>query len=226
MTRKFIRHSDLDEIIPNKKYLIIKRGLDILGSLVLLIFFSPLMLIIALSIKRFSPGPIIYKQTRIGKDGHPFTMLKFRSMRLENSPDLHKEYVRELILKNIDPKSLGTETLKLESDPRITGMGKYLRKWSIDELPQLINVLRGEMSIIGPRPSLPYEYELFNDWQKQRLLIRPGITGLWQVTARNKVCFNDQVRIDLEYIQNMNICLDLKIAFFTPHEMINGKGGG
>jgi lipopolysaccharide/colanic/teichoic acid biosynthesis glycosyltransferase len=147
-------------------------------------------------------------------------------MRLENAPDIHREYVRKLILENSDPQSLGKKSLKLESDPRITGLGKVMRKLSIDELPQLFNVLRGEMSIVGPRPSLPYEYELFKEWHKQRVLVLPGITGLWQVTARNKVRFDDQVRIDLDYIQHMNLWLDLKIVLMTPYEMIKGKGGG
>ncbi len=213
-------------IRANKNYLVVKRVFDIFAALALLVIFGPLMIIVALAIKLFSPGPILYRQTRIGKNGKPFEMLKFRSMRLENVPDLHREYVRKLILENSAPQDLGKKTLKLESDPRITGLGKYLRRFSIDELPQFINVLRGEMSIVGPRPSLPYEFELFKDWHKKRVLVPPGITGLWQVTARNKVRFDDQVRIDLKYIQNMNLLLDLQIILMTPFEMINSKGGG
>jgi len=217
---------ELKDIRANKNYLVVKRVFDILAALVLLVIFGPLMIIIALAIKLFSPGPILYRQTRIGKDGKPFEMLKFRSMRLENAPDLHREYVSKLILENCDPESLGQKTLKLESDPRITGLGKVMRKLSIDELPQFFNVLRGEMSIVGPRPSLPYEYKLYKDWHKKRVLVLPGITGLWQVTARNKVRFDDMVKIDLHYIQNMTLLLDLRIILMTPYEMIRGKGGG
>ena len=217
---------ECQEIKAKKEYLVLKRALDLFTVLLLIIIFGPLMLAIVLAIRLFSPGPILYKQTRIGKNGKPFKMLKFRSMRLENAPDIHREYVIDLILNNHDPKSLGKDTLKLESDPRITGLGKYLRKWSIDELPQFFNVLKGEMSMVGPRPSLPYEYEVYKDWHKKRVLVLPGITGLWQVTARNLVSFDEQVRIDLAYIQNMNLWLDIKILLMTPYEMIIGKGSG
>jgi len=217
---------EFQKIEAEKAYLVLKRALDVFIALLLLIIFGPLMLAIVLAIRLFSPGPILYKQTRIGKNGKPFKMLKFRSMRLENAPDIHREYVIDLILNNHDPKSLGKDTLKLESDPRITGLGKYLRKWSIDELPQFFNVLKGEMSMVGPRPSLPYEYEVYKDWHKKRVLVLPGITGLWQVTARNLVSFDEQVRIDLAYIQNMNLWLDIKILLMTPYEMIIGKGSG
>jgi len=210
----------------SSSYLVIKRLLDLFVAIILLLLFGPLMLAVTVGIKIFSPGPILYRQTRIGKDGTPFKMLKFRSMRLENAPDLHREYVRDLIIHNKDPESLGKKSLKLESDPRITGLGKYLRKWSIDELPQFFNVLKGEMSMVGPRPSLPYEYEVYKDWHKKRVLVLPGITGLWQVTARNLVSFDEQVRIDLAYIQNMNLWLDIKILLMTPYEMIIGKGSG
>ena len=219
-----------EELIINQElyqsYLPIKRALDVVVSTALIIIFSPLMILITVGIKLFSPGPILFRQTRVGKDGVPFEMLKFRSMRLENAPDLHREYVQKLISENCDPETLGVESLKLESDPRITGLGKVLRKLSLDELPQFFNVLHAEMSIVGPRPSLPYEYEVYKEWHKQRVAVHPGITGLWQVTARNLVCFDDQVRIDLDYIQNMNLSLDLKILLLTPYEMIIGKGGG
>jgi len=215
-----------EQIIVNKDYISLKRVLDFFAALVLVILFGPLMLAIALAIKLFSPGPILYRQTRIGKDGKPFKMLKFRSMRLENAPDIHREYVRDMIQNNRDPRSLGKDTLKLESDPRITGLGKYMRRLSIDELPQFFNVLRGEMSLVGPRPSLPYEYEVYKDWHKKRVLVLPGITGLWQVTARNQVSFDDQVRLDLAYIKYMSLWMDIKIIIKTPFEMIRGKGGG
>jgi lipopolysaccharide/colanic/teichoic acid biosynthesis glycosyltransferase len=187
---------------------------------------SLLFLLLALGIKLHSPGPVFYRQKRIGKDGRPFDMLKFRSMRVGNDSKLHQEHVQYLIRNNIRPQDLGVDSLKLKSDPRITGLGKIMRKLSLDELPQLINVLRGEMSIVGPRPPLPYEYELYSAEDKKRLAITPGITGLWQVTAHNTVSFAEMVQIDLNYIKNMNLWLDLQIMLKTPIEMLQGKGGG
>ncbi len=203
-----------------------KRALDILISAVLLILFSPVMLLISIGILISSPGPIFYRQTRIGKNGKPFRMLKFRSMQVTNNPDLHREYVQKLIRENTGPATLGQTSLKIIGDPRITGLGKYLRKSSLDELPQFFNVLKGEMSIVGARPPLPYEYEVYSDWHKQRLQLAPGITGLWQVMAHNTVAFEDMVKMDLEYIRTMNLWLDLKIMLLTPVEMIRGRGSG
>ncbi len=220
------RKIESDQSLSMKNYLYYKRFLDIIISLGLIIFFSPLMLLIALGIKISSPGPIFYRQIRIGKDGNPFKMLKFRSMQVKNNADLHKEYVQKLITENIDPKENGNGSLKLKEDARISGLGKYLRKFSLDELPQFYNVLKGEMSIVGPRPPLPYEYEVYSTWHKERLSVLPGITGLWQATAHNIVCFDDMVKIDLKYIETMNFWLDLKIIVLTPIEMIKGKGSG
>jgi lipopolysaccharide/colanic/teichoic acid biosynthesis glycosyltransferase len=204
----------------------LKRPLETILIIGLLLFFAPLMLAIALGIRLYSPGPILYRQQRIGKGGKPFSMLKFRSMRLENNPDLHREYVQRLIRENVDPRELGNGSLKLKSDPRITGLGKILRKLSLDELPQLFNVLRGEMALVGPRPPLPYEYEVYAEWHKERLGVLPGITGLWQVKYHNTCCFDEMVRIDLEYIRTMSLLGDLKLMVLTPIEMIRGKGAG
>jgi lipopolysaccharide/colanic/teichoic acid biosynthesis glycosyltransferase len=216
----------LDAGARANSYLFTKRILDFcIGSLSIL-FFGVMMLIIALGIRISSPGPIFYRQRRIGKDGVPFDMLKFRSMQVQNSPELHKQYVQKLIRENTQPASLGRVSLKDPGDPRITGLGKYLRKLSLDELPQFFNVLKGEMSIVGPRPPLPYEYEVYQDWHKQRMSVPPGITGLWQVTARNTVSFDEMVKIDLDYIHSMNLWLDLKIILLTPIEMIKGRGAG
>lgn len=207
-------------------YLPVKRVLDVCLALFSILLFGTLMLVIALGIRISSPGPVFYRQKRIGKDGFPFDMLKFRSMQVRNNMDLHREYVQKLIKHNTGPLDLGKKSLKTMSDPRITGLGKYLRKFSLDELPQFFNVLKGEMSIVGPRPSLPYEYEVYQDWHKRRLSVLPGITGLWQVKARNLVPFDEMVLMDLEYIQTMNLWLDIKIIFLTPIEMIRGKGAG
>ncbi len=214
----------LPAILSN--YRPVKRALDIVVALGLIVFFAPLMLLISIGIRISSPGPILYRQIRIGKDGKPFRMLKFRSMQVRNNPDLHKEYVQMLIQQNTEPRALGKTSVKMIGDSRITGVGKYLRKFSLDELPQFFNVLKGEMSLVGPRPPLPYEYEVYQDWHKQRLNVSPGITGLWQVRAHNTVAFDDMVRLDIEYMQTMNLWLDLKIMALTPIEMIRGKGAG
>ena len=215
----------LDDATPSR-YLGIKRIFDFGIASFAILMLGGLMIAIAIGIRLSSPGPIFYRQKRIGKDGKPFDMLKFRSMQVQNNPDLHKQYVQKLIRENTSPSALGKDSLKIIGDPRITGLNKYLRKFSLDELPQFFNVLKGEMSVVGPRPSLPYELEVYQEWHKQRLNILPGITGLWQVTARNTVAFDEMVRIDLEYMQSMNLWLDLKIIFLTPIEMIVGRGAG
>ena len=208
------------------RYMPLKRILDIAVAGILILLFAPLMLLISIGILVSSPGPIFYRPERVGKDGRLFRMLKFRSMQVVNIPDLHREYVQRLIKQNTEPRALGRSSVKLIGDPRITGMGKYLRRFSLDELPQFLNVLKGEMSIVGPRPSLAYEYEVYSEWHKKRLAALPGITGLWQVMAHNTVAFDDMVRLDLFYIQHMNLWLDLKIMLLTPVEMIRGKGAG
>lgn len=200
-----------------------KPLLDYFTAAILLIITSPLFLLFSIGIKLHSPGPVFYHQHRIGKDGKPFRMIKFRSMQVNADTNLHKEYVQSLIQKNLGPEDLGKVTLKLEADPRITGLGKILRTHGLDELPQLINVLRGEMSIVGPRPSLDYELEVYEDWHKKRLLVLPGITGVWQVTAHNAVPFNEMVKIDIDYIQKANLWLDLKVMLLTPLEMLRKK---
>jgi lipopolysaccharide/colanic/teichoic acid biosynthesis glycosyltransferase len=212
--------------IVASRYLPLKRVVDMLAAVACIVLFGPLMLAIAIGIRFSSPGPIFYRQQRIGKDGKAFAMLKFRSMQVVNNPDLHREYVQRLIRENLHPSGLGKSHLKISGDPRITGAGKYLRKFGLDELPQFFNVLRGEMSIVGPRPSLPYEYEVYEEWHTQRLAVLPGITGYWQVFAHNAVTFDDMVRIDLLYIQSMSLWMDVKIMILTPIEMIRGKGSG
>lgn len=207
-------------------YASFKRGLDMIVSLLILVLTSPLSLVIALGIRLSSSGKVIYRQQRIGKDGKLFDMLKFRTMKIENTSDLHREYVQKLIRENYSPEDIGRNSLKMKSDSRITGFGRFLRNTSLDEIPQFINVLRGEMSIVGPRPSLPYEFEVYQEWHKRRLSVLPGITGLWQVTAHNTVRFDDMVRIDLDYIERMNLVLDFLIVIKTPFEMLFGRGRG
>jgi lipopolysaccharide/colanic/teichoic acid biosynthesis glycosyltransferase len=220
----------VDTVISNERnrdiyFAVIKPVLDYFVAAALLIITSPLFLIFCISIKLHSPGPIFFTQERIGRYGRPFRILKFRSMRVNADTNLHKEYMQRVIQSNVSPAELGKKSLKLDAaDPRITGLGKVLRSSGLDELPQLINVLKGEMSIVGPRPPIPYEVEIYEAWHKQRLSVLPGITGLWQVTAHNLVPFNEMVKIDIEYIQRANLWLDLKIMLRTPLEMLRKKG--
>lgn len=207
-------------------YIRLKRVVDIVLTLLLLPVLLLLLLLITLAIKLYSPGPVFYRQQRLGKNGKPFTMLKFRSMHIGNDSQSHRQFMQRMIRENLRPEEAGLKVMKLPNDPRITRPGKLLRLLSLDELPQFINVLRGEMSIVGPRPPLPYEYELYSEWHKQRMLVPPGITGLWQVTAHNQVAFDDMVQIDLDYIEQISLWLDLRILWLTPREMLSGKGGG
>jgi exopolysaccharide biosynthesis polyprenyl glycosylphosphotransferase len=206
-----------------------KRVFDVLVAFLLLAIVSPIMLAITVLIKLDSPGPVIYRQKRIGEYGKPFVMYKFRSMRMDTDPSIHKKYVTRLIKENLKPEQLkekGRNGLKMEDDPRITRLGRLIRKTSLDELPQLFNVLRGEMSLVGPRPSLPYELEQYQDWHKRRLETLPGITGLWQVKGRNQVSFDEMVRMDLEYIKRQSIGMDLLILLQTPWAVISARGAG
>ncbi len=205
----------------------IKRAFDFVavcaGGLVVL----PLLLLLAFLVAVSSRGPILYRQVRIGKGGRPFIFYKFRSMRVANDDEEHRRYVRELVV-NGDAAATdesGRKIYKLVDDSRVTWIGRFLRRTSLDELPQLINVLRGEMSLVGPRPGLPFEYELYRDWQKRRLEVTPGMTGLWQVTGRSYVTFEDMVLLDLFYIANWSLLMDLKLLLKTVPVVVFGKGG-
>lgn len=206
----------------------VKRAFDIAIASICLVVLSPFLLLIGVLIKLDSPGSILYRQERLGENGRIFKMYKFRSMRANTSSDLHKKHVTRLIQENLGVQDLSekTKSLKIETDPRVTRVGKFIRKWSLDELPQLFNVLRGQMSLVGPRPSLPYEVELYKDWHKRRFEAIPGITGLWQVKGRNRVSFDEMVRLDLEYIKCQCFWLDLKILIQTPLAVVSGRGAG
>jgi exopolysaccharide biosynthesis polyprenyl glycosylphosphotransferase len=220
---------DLDESKePKKVDLALKRGVDILGAITGLFLFLPIMLITALAIKVTSPGPAIFKQNRFGKQGSRFPFYKFRSMYSKVDDQLHREYVTNLIKGNHEKINQGDEEeplYKMKSDPRVTPVGKIIRKTSIDELPQLFNVLKGEMSLVGPRPPLPYEVEKYEPWHLRRILeVQPGITGLWQVDGRSKTSFDDMVRMDLRYVQNWSLWLDIKILLKTVRAVIRPNG--
>ena len=206
----------------------IKRSLDIIGALVGIILFSPVMLVIAILIKTTSCGPILFRQERMGFLGKTFTFLKFRSMYTDCSEDRHREYVTKLIKNEINPAHQELDckpVFKMNDDPRVTPFGYFLRKSSLDELPQLINVLKGDMSLVGPRPPIPYEVEKYENWHFRRVLeVKPGITGLWQVEGRSSTTFNEMVRLDIAYVNNFSLWLDLKILFKTIWVVFTAKG--
>jgi lipopolysaccharide/colanic/teichoic acid biosynthesis glycosyltransferase len=196
--------------VPEAKVSVFKRGLDLFCLLVALPTLLPLMLGIAALIKIVSPGPIFFRQERIGFMGRRFRIFKFRTMRVNAETKSHQNHLKDLI--NSD-----TPMTKMDAkgDPRVIPYGSILRSSGLDELPQLINVLRGEMSLVGPRPSTPYEYEQFQPWHKQRCRAVPGLTGLWQVSGKNKTTFNEMINLDIQYANNWSLWLDIKIMFLT-----------
>jgi len=205
----------------------LKRAIDVVASALLLALLSPLLLIIVLAIKLTSKGPVLFQQQRIGQYGIPFTFLKFRSMLVNSDAAIHKEYVSRLISgeKAVHHAGANGGVYKITQDPRVTAVGRFLRRSSLDELPQLWNVLKGEMSLVGPRPPIPYEFERYDIWHRRRVLeAKPGITGLWQVTGRSRTTFADMVRLDLKYVTHWSIWLDLKILVQTPLVVFLGDG--
>jgi exopolysaccharide biosynthesis polyprenyl glycosylphosphotransferase len=213
---------------PKKASRLVKRSMDIAGSLFALILSGPLLIIISVVIKLTSKGPVLFRQERVGQNGNPFTFLKFRSMYSTNDHTIHKEYVERLIA-GADGTDQAEESeqpvYKLRNDPRITPVGRLLRRTSLDEFPQFFNVLKGEMSLVGPRPPIPYEFDCYKTWHKQRLLtVKPGITGLWQVAGRSQTKFDDMVRLDLKYASSWSVWLDLKILSQTPRAVLSGAG--
>lgn len=222
-------YPDLFEVEKKKQLsLLIKRVMDFVGSATALIVLSPAFLILALVIKLTSKGPIFFRQERVGQFGVPFVFLKFRSMRVSTDAAIHREYVRKFIAGKAE-KSDGSGThkavYKITNDPRVTWIGKLMRRASLDELPQFWNVLTGEMSLVGPRPPIPYEIEAYDIWHRRRLLeSKPGITGLWQVRGRSKTTFDEMVRLDLQYSRSWSPMLDVKILLQTPRAVLSGDG--
>src|SRR5882724_6092809 len=221
-----IFYPDLDKSNGSKAARVIKRSIHIVGGLLALLVLSPLLVALAIVIKLISPGPVLFRQQRVGQHGKRFTFLKFRSMYLRNDHAIHKEYVKNLITgTNGSSHTQGTKVYKLTNDPRITPIGRILRRTSLDEVPQFINVLCGQMSLVGPRPPIPYEFECYNLWHAQRLLaVKPGISGLWQVEGRSRVTFDDMVRLDLKYASSWSLALDVKILLKTPGAVLSGAG--
>ena len=220
---------DLDQASEGRTFsLFFKRGLDLFGSLIGLLLFSPLMALTALAIKVSSPGPVIFKQIRLGRKGKRFPFYKFRSMEVNNDDRVHREYLANLIEGNHKALNSGKGDepfFKIKNDTRITTVGRIIRKLSIDELPQFFNVLKGEMSLVGPRPPIPYEVEKYKSWHLRRILeIKPGITGLWQVDGRSRTTFDEMVRLDLRYVKDWSFWLDIKILLKTVLAVLETKG--
>ena len=232
-----------DQILPaqtiTRQRFLMKRAFDLVAGGVLLIILSPLMAVIALLIRLDSRGPALFKQERVGvrlrRKGNqylweitPFTMYKFRSMFQDAPPSSHREFVKAFIHNDkrrmAEVNDGAEDVFKLQHDPRITRMGAILRKTSLDELPQLWNVIRGEMSLVGPRPALFYELAEYQNWHRHRLTALPGITGYWQVVGRSAVEFDKMVEMDIWYARHQSIWLDLKILVMTPLTVIKGKG--
>ena len=220
-------------------YFLSKRILDVAVSIIALIIFSPVMALVAVLIHFDSPGPVIFSQKRVGskrikKDGQyywektEFTFYKFRTMVDKADPSAHVTFIKALI--NHDEEKLSAiqgsdnKVKKIVNDSRITRLGHFLRHSSLDELPQFWNVLRGEMSVIGPRPAIPYEVEFYKPWYFRRFEAKPGITGYWQVVARNSVDFDEMVKLDIQYVESQSLWLDLKLMCMTPLVMLSRKG--
>ncbi|HEX4487756.1 MAG TPA: sugar transferase [Terriglobales bacterium] len=204
----------------------IKRAMDLMGAGAAVIALAPVFLVLAAIIKLTSKGPVFFRQQRVGQFGNRFMLLKLRSMFVGNDPSIHQEYVKKLIAAGAEDKKAGrTGVYKLTNDPRITRIGAFIRKTSLDEIPQFVNVLKGEMSLVGPRPPIAYEIEAYDLWHRRRVLeAKPGITGLWQVNGRSRVTFDEMVRLDLQYASTWTPWMDLKILLRTPGAVVNGDG--
>ncbi len=221
-----------DGAAGSRAYYAMKRTLDVVGSTVLLVLLSPLLAIISLAIKLDSRGPVLFRQQRVGArrradgagwDTKPFRIYKFRSMFHEADESRHEEYIKGFVNGSVEASEDRTK-YKLNGDDRITRVGKVIRRASIDELPQLLNVLRGEMSLVGPRPVPEYEVEEYLPWHMERLDALPGMTGLWQVYGRGRVTFEEMVRMDIDYVRSQSILLDLKLLLLTIPAVLRGSG--
>ena len=222
-------YPDLFDIEEGKKLsLFVKRVIDIAGALCALMLLSPMFLILAVLIKLTSKGPVFFRQERLGQFEVPFVFLKFRSMRVASNAEIHREYVKNFIAGRAEPQAPngnGRRVYKITNDPRITWIGKFMRRTSLDELPQFWNVLTGQMSLVGPRPPIHYELDAYDIWHRRRLLeVKPGITGLWQVHGRSRTTFDEMVRLDLRYAKTWSLLVDLKILMQTPRAVVSGDG--
>jgi lipopolysaccharide/colanic/teichoic acid biosynthesis glycosyltransferase len=200
-----------------------RRALDVSVAGTALLLLVPVIVVSAIAVRLSSPGPVLFRQRRLGRQMQPFTVLKFRTMRADADSALHRDYVRSLIGTQ-PPENAPDNLYKLVIDPRVTPVGRFLRSWSIDELPQLWNVLRGEMSLVGPRPVIEYEVEQYPDWYLRRFAVKPGLTGLWQVSGRNEKTYEEMVRYDIEYAERRSLWLDLRILARTALVVMRRQG--
>lgn len=204
---------------PVRLYPVMKRGLDVATASAMILLLAPLMLVLYVAVRATSPGGGIYRQRRVGVDGETFDIYKFRTMYHLSTEDVHREYVSRMLAGEVE----ATQGLyKLEGDVRVTKVGALLRRTSLDELPQLFNVLRGDMSLVGPRPALPWEVELFPAWALNRLSVPPGLTGLWQVSGRNRLTMTEGLHLDVDYVKRANLLLDLRILLLTLPALLRG----
>jgi lipopolysaccharide/colanic/teichoic acid biosynthesis glycosyltransferase len=221
-------YPDLFEVVRKRRAsLFLKRAMDIAGSSAALICLSPIFLVLAVLVKATSKGPILFRQQRVGQYGVPFMFLKFRSMIASTDAKLHEKYVKDFIVGKASMRRDGNQKVvfKITNDPRVTWIGRFMRRTSLDEIPQFWNVLTGEMSLVGPRPPIPYELEVYGLWHRRRLLeAKPGITGLWQIHGRSRTTFDDMVRLDLQYSRTWTPLLDLRILLRTPRAVLSGDG--
>lgn len=220
------RVGEVQQVRPIRIYAS-KRLLDIVAASIALLIAAPLAAVVSVLIKLSSPGPVLFRQMRVGRGGKQFMFYKFRSMRINNDDSEHREYIKLFIEGNeeeIKKRYPGKKIYKLAGDDRITFIGKFLRRTSLDELPQLLNVLKGEMSMVGPRPHLPYEVELYKDWHRRRLKGIPGITGWWQIHGRSHVPFEKAVEMDIWYLEHQSLLLDIRIMCRTITKAIVGRG--
>jgi lipopolysaccharide/colanic/teichoic acid biosynthesis glycosyltransferase len=207
-----------------------KRTIDVLLSVVLLVALAPLLAVVAVAIRSETPGPVLFRQTRIGRGGRPFTMVKFRSMTIDADPDLHERFVTQLLrapevpVGHADGTDATGPVFKLTTDPRVTRTGAMLRRLSLDELPQLWNVIRGDMSLVGPRPDVPYAVAEYEDWAWRRFEVLPGLTGLWQVTGRGTLSPAEMLRLDVLYVDRWSLRLDLRLLLATIPTVLRRTG--
>lgn len=207
----------------NEGGMLIKRTMDIVGSMAALLLLFPLFTILPMAIKLTSEGPVFFIQERLGRNGRKFKLMKFRSMYVGNDDLIHRDFVKRLIEGTLAHEE--ATIFKITTDPRVTHLGKIMRAYSLDELPQFLNVLKGDMSLVGPRPPIHYEVENYSGWQRNRLVgKRPGITGLWQVTGRSSTTFDEMVRMDLRYLKKWSVVLDIKLILLTPFAVLRCRG--
>ena len=203
----------------------LRRAFDLVVGLFLILLLSPVLIGVALAVRLDSRGPALFRQRRVGHQEREFTLFKFRSMRVDADPRGHREYVTALIKGEGSTPEGGRENLyKLAVDNRITPVGRWIRRWSLDELPQLFNVLRGDMTLVGPRPAIPYEVAEYPSWYRERFSVKPGLTGYWQVSGRNERTYEEMVRLDIEYAERQSLGLDLLILLKTPWVVLSRKG--